>query len=63
MVLLESIMAKQRPAGANNRDLPWWFDIYHTAWFLSFFAVWYIFGFAPLVIYTLVVAIYFGTFN
>jgi hypothetical protein len=37
-------MAKQKPAGVTDKDLPWWFEIYHTAWIVFFPAVWYFFG-------------------
>ena len=44
MDLLVSIMVKQKPVGVTDRDLPWWFEIYHTAWIIFFPAVWYFFG-------------------
>jgi hypothetical protein len=44
MDLLENITVKQKPAGATDRDLPWWFEIYHIAWILFFPVMWYFFG-------------------
>lgn len=43
------------------RDLPWWFEIYHTAWILFFPAVWYFLGWAALIVSMVVVAAYFST--
>jgi hypothetical protein len=56
-------MAKQRPAGANDRDLPWWFDLYHTAWIITFLAVWYYFGTFVMLAYIGIVAVYFSVFG
>jgi hypothetical protein len=53
-------MAKQKQAGANNRDLPWWFEIYHIAWVLSFLAIWYFFGFYFFLLYSLIIASFFA---
>ncbi len=55
-------MAKQNKAGVTDRDLPWWFELYHTAWIISFFAVWYCFGLLGLVVFLLVVGAAFLTF-
>jgi hypothetical protein len=50
---------KQNKAGATNRDLPWWFELYHMAWILFFPTMWYFFGFAiALVIFFIVGAVY-----
>ena len=53
-------MAKQNKAGATERDLPWWFEIYHIAWLLSFIALWYFFDTAGLILYIIVVACLFA---
>lgn len=37
-------MVKQSKAGVTDRDLPWWFDLYHIAWTLFFPVMWYFFG-------------------
>jgi hypothetical protein len=37
-------MVKQSKAGVTDRDLPWWFDLYHIAWMLFFPVMWYFFG-------------------
>lgn len=48
----------QNKAGAN--DLPWWFDLYHIAWALSFVAVYYVFGGWTVMIIMFVTAVLFG---
>ncbi len=48
-------MAKQKPAGATDKDLPWWFEIYHAAWLVSFIAVWYFFGFFFFLLYSFII--------
>ena len=63
MVLPGNITVKQKPAGATDRDLPWWFELYHIAWLISFPAIWYFFGFSLMLVYALIVAAYFATFN
>ena len=30
------------------RDLPWWFDLYHSCWVIIPATVWYFFGIWPL---------------
>ena len=62
MDLQENTTVKQNKAGVTNQDLPWWFNLYHTAWALSFIAVWYYFGFISFIGYLLIVAILFLTF-
>ncbi len=54
-------MVKQNKVGVTN-DLPWWFELYHTAWIIFFFAVWYCFGLLWLFVCLLVVGAAFLTF-
>jgi hypothetical protein len=56
-------MAKQRLAGVTDKDLPWWFELYHTAWALAFLAVWYFFGFYGVLLFLLVAGSVFLTFG
>jgi hypothetical protein len=42
-------------AGATDRDLPWWFEIYHLAWFLFFALTFYVLG--PLIALLIFIAI------
>ena len=45
MDLLENIMVKRKPAGVEEKDLPWWFELYHISWILFFTSTWYFFNF------------------
>lgn len=47
----------------SKSDLPWWFEIYHTAWILAFAAVWYFFGWVAFFTFLMVTATYFAIFS
>jgi hypothetical protein len=49
-------MVKLNKAGVTDRDLPWWFEIYHIAWIVFFPAIWYFFGGAVCVAVLAVIA-------
>ena len=55
-------MAKQNKAGATERDLPWWFEIYHIAWILIFPAVWYFLGTWAFICLLVLAAAFYGTY-
>lgn len=60
---LGNIMVMQKPAGATDNDLPWWFHLYHAAWLIGFFAAWYFSGFLAFIILLILVGGYFTTFS
>lgn len=50
----------QNKAGATDRDLPWWFEIYHATWFLFFALTFYMLGFLLTMLIFIVIAAVFS---